>query len=381
MTVRHIITCEYPPQGGGVSDYTRLLAGGLAAAGEEVHVWCPAAGGRGSEQPGVTVHRDLGRFRLADLRRTDRALNAFRGPRRILLQWVPHGFGWRAMNLPLCAWLCERSARGDAVEVMFHEAFLEFRGSWRQHAAAAVHRLMTVLLLRAARRAWYAVPRQEALLRPYRLRHRPSFRWLPVPSNVPVVEDPAGAGALRRRYAAQGGLLMGHFGTYGSLIVELLRPVVFDLLRRVPRLSVLLLGRGGAAFRDDLIRARPALAARLSAPGALDAAALSRHVQACDLMLQPYPDGVSCRRTSFMAGLAHGKPIVTTAGHSTEPFWSESGAAIVVPGGDAHALTAATLPLLGDAARRRALGSAAARLYEERFTVERTVGALREAVS
>ena len=112
MTIRHILTCEYPPQPGGVSDYTHLLAGGLAAAGEEVHVWGPAADGPAPDQPDVTVHRDLGGFRLADLGRMDRALNAFPRPRRLLLQWVPHGYGWRAMNVPLCAWLGERGAGG-----------------------------------------------------------------------------------------------------------------------------------------------------------------------------------------------------------------------------------------------------------------------------
>ena len=39
----HILTCEYPPQTGGVSDYTFLVANGLASH-DEVHVWCPSVG-------------------------------------------------------------------------------------------------------------------------------------------------------------------------------------------------------------------------------------------------------------------------------------------------------------------------------------------------
>ena len=38
----HIITGEYPPKRGGVSDYTYLLARALAEAGEDVHIWTPA---------------------------------------------------------------------------------------------------------------------------------------------------------------------------------------------------------------------------------------------------------------------------------------------------------------------------------------------------
>src|SRR4051812_20781695 len=95
----HLIASEYPPQPGGVSDYTHLVAGALAAAGDEVHVWCPSTPGATPESPGVLVHRELGRMGRADLARAGRLLDACPGPRRLLVQWVPHGFGFRAMNL------------------------------------------------------------------------------------------------------------------------------------------------------------------------------------------------------------------------------------------------------------------------------------------
>jgi hypothetical protein len=37
----HILTGEYPPQPGGVSDYTRQLARALVDAGDSVEVWAP----------------------------------------------------------------------------------------------------------------------------------------------------------------------------------------------------------------------------------------------------------------------------------------------------------------------------------------------------
>ena len=40
--------------------------------------------------------------------------------------------------------------------------------------------------------------------------------------------------------------------------------------------------------------------------------ALAEHVRACDVLVQPYPDGISSRRTSAMAGLALGVAVVTT---------------------------------------------------------------------
>jgi glycosyltransferase involved in cell wall biosynthesis len=144
---------------------------------------------------------------------------------------------------------------------------------------------------------------------------------------------------------------------------------------------ILLLGRGGEKLLEKLVRDEPRLAGRISASGSLEARALSLHLQACDLLLQPYPDGVSCRRTSFMAGLAHGRAIVTTSGAATEPFWAQNGAAATVPISDPDGLVDVTARLLADAERRRCLGEVAERLYQERFTVEKTVNSLREATS
>ncbi|HEX2190667.1 MAG TPA: glycosyltransferase, partial [Longimicrobiaceae bacterium] len=210
----HLVTGEFPPQPGGVSDYVRGVAEGLALAGDRVHVWCPPAPGAAPDVPGVEVHRALGAMSPADLRRAGRLLDGFPAPRRLLVQWVPHSFGWRTMNLAFCLWVWRRSARGDRVEVMVHEPYLPFsRASWKQSAVAAVHRVMAATLLRAADRVWVSTPAWAARWRRYRLGRRPPFAWIPIPSNVPVVADPGGARELRARLLPGGGHLLGHFGT------------------------------------------------------------------------------------------------------------------------------------------------------------------------
>src|SRR5579864_4423949 len=228
--VRHLITPEYPPQLGGVSDYAQQVAGGFEQAGEEVHVWCPCVQGAPAESGSVHVHRDLGQFSLNDLRRTGEQLDGFPAPRRILVQWVPHGFGYRSMNLPFCIWLWKRSRRGDRVEIMVHEAFLAFEGSWRQYAAALVHRLMTIILLRGAERVWFSIPKCEELWRPYTFGRRVPFQCLAVPSNVPIIRDPHGIAALHSKYASADGLLIGHFGTFGKAINGLLTETLVAVL-------------------------------------------------------------------------------------------------------------------------------------------------------
>ena len=381
MTEWHVITCEYPPQVGGVSDYTYLLASALAAVGDKVHVWCPAGPADPLPALGVVVHQELGRFTPRDFHRVGKELDGFSPPRRLLVQWVPHGYGYRSLNLCFCTWLWNRAAfHHDRVEIMVHEAFLAFGpGSLRQTAAAAVQRVMSTVLLHAACRVWVAIPAWEVFLRPYVLGRHVSFTWLPVPSNVPEAADSQGASAARAAHVQEQDFLVGHFGTYGRPIGELLTAFVADLLRRNPAGTVLLLGRGSVAQRDELLRRHPNLAGQVHATGVLAAADISRHLRACDLLIQPYPDGVSSRRGSVMAGLSHGLPIVTTVGHLTEALWAESRAVALAPAGDVASMVELTERLLRDEKERRRLSAATKAHYRQRFDLGRTIATLRAA--
>ena len=371
----HVITCEYPPQSGGVSDYTYLLAKGMAVRGDQVHIWCPAGSANAPEIPGVEVHPQLGRLSPADLRRAGTELDRFPNTRRLLVQWVPHGFGYKSLNLPFCLWLWYRSAFGrDRIDLMVHEPFLPFeRGRWRQNAAAAVHRLMTVILLRTADRVWVSTPTWEKLLRAYEWGRHHKYTWLPLPSNVPRVNDSAGANAIREKYGQ--GPVLGHFGTFGPLIKPLLASIIPALLRKAPDASLVLIGGGSKAFRDNLVKECRDLEDRVYAIGHIDARdpQLSLHLSACDLLIQPYPDGVTSRRTTVMAALSHGRPAVTTAGELTESFWESSDAVVLAPAGDSAAFVESTLRLLRNPEERASIGKSAMEFYKRNFEIEQIV--------
>jgi len=377
----HILTCEYPPQTGGVSDYTYAVAAGLAAKGDEVHVWCPDCPGPQPQAEGVIVHRELGAFRPSDLRRAGRQLDQYPAPRRILMQWVPHGYGYRSMNLAFCGWLWARATRHrDRVEVMAHEVYHSFRaGLHRQNIAALMHRLMSILLLNASDRVWVSIPAWERRWRPYRLGRAIPFEWLPVPSNIAVVDLPERALAIRRRYVGDGVFLIGHFGTFGPPIASLLDPLLVALAAEPVSQSVLLMGRGSEEYRQVMIRKHPGMAGWLQAAGPLGAQDLSSHIAACDVLIQPYPDGVSSRRGSLMAGLSHGKPIVTTVGSLTEDCWAAAGVVPLAQVGNVNQFVGFVDALRAQPAERERLGRAAQNFYRERFDVQHVITALRAA--
>jgi glycosyltransferase involved in cell wall biosynthesis len=380
----HIITSEYPPDVGGVSDYTRQVAEGLARIGDEVHVWCPRAND-GPRVHGLHIHPELGSIRPRDLSRLDDLLDRCASPRRLLVQWVPHGFGYHSMNVWFCLWLARRARRGDAIELMVHEPYLEFgRGPIRHAAMACVHRLMTIVLLHAARKVWISIPAWEGLLRPYALGRTLPMQWLPVPGCV--AGESAGstaaagsAAAIRLKYVATGRPLVGHFGSYGSAVTALLAERLPRIVDGASMPSLLLLGAGGEQFRDVLLARHPSWKGRVHAAGYQSAADLGAHIAACDLFVQPYPDGITSRRTSAMACLSRGRPIVTTRGHLTEALWTERGAVAIADVADSAAFASTANRLLTDDDKRAALGARGEQLYAERFSVTQVVNALRAA--
>lgn len=370
----HLLTGEYPPEPGGVADYTALLAKALAESGDDVHIWTSSeSDATFAETPGVTVHRVAGSWSRSDLNRLGEALDAFPAPRRLLLQYAPNVWKHRGLNLGFCRWLKSRSKRGDDIRPMFHELWYEFdpRDKPTRWIFPVVQRLMVLNVMNASTLAYASIPAwQEWLKTPWIGLGKPSV-WLPVPSNIPFVDDPERVAEIRRELAPDGRPILGSFGTFHGLIGTMLAEALTKLQSR-PRL--ILMGRGSAEFLP-----RASGLPDSSAAGPLSARETSLYLQACDLMIQPYPDGISSRRGSAMACLANGRPVVTTQGYLSEPIWQEQGGVVVTPTGDAAALARETDRLLGDSEARSALAGRGLSLYQSTFDISRAVASLKQS--
>lgn len=374
MTHWAVLTGEYPPQAGGVSDYTRQVCGGLAATGDRVTVFAPPCAGEVSDS-GVSVIRLPDHFGRRGRAVVVEQLSNAR-PDRVLVQYVPHAFGIKAMNLPFARWVL-RLKKLAPVWVMVHEVAFPFvRRPLRHNLIAVANRLMARWVVNAADRLFVTIPAWGEMLR--RLAPKsPPAEWLPVPSNLPTFADPTAVAAVRTGYPAD--TLIGHFGTYGRWITNLLSPCLAALLRQNTDRLALLVGRGGPAFRNEFVTAHPDLAGRVVATGDLTPNTVATHLAACDLLVQPYPDGVSGRRTTAVSGLALGVPLVSNRGALTEPVWGEDTGVRLAATPNANELFAACeLALAESSPARTARGEAGRRWYAEQFALDRTVAALRE---
>jgi glycosyltransferase involved in cell wall biosynthesis len=183
--------------------------------------------------------------------------------------------------------------------------------------------------------------------------------------------------AIRARYVKSGQKLIGHFGTCGGRIGAALHGVVPKLLKDRQGVAIVFIGRDGESIREDLVRKDPSLRDRIHATGGLSNPEVSSHISACDLMVQPYPDGVTSRRSSLMAALSHCRAVVTTSGHLTEPLWHLHPSVALAPAGNNDQIIACIERLLDDDIERQRLARAGEIMYDRHFSLPKLIQSLR----
>lgn len=413
-----LLVGEHPPRPGGVGDYTQVVSRALAEAGEQVEVWAPLSEAE-AQRAGPLVQRLPDAFGPASRQVLEQVLFG-RGPCRVLLQYVPQSLGLRSVNLPFVAWLCQALAAHAETKlwVMFHEVALPVGAGYpvRYWVAGFAQRLMASMVARRAERLFVSTPAWATMLEALVPEGgMPAAEWLPVPSNVESQVDAREVARLRRAWGVGAGLgadegadevVIGTFGTYGTLVAPLLAQVLPALMRGGASDAVgrgvrrlVLIGRGSERFAAELkAQARASDGGKASGSGGgpggaggtgeaewaervvwLDGGTpgeVATHLAACDLLVQPYPDGLSCRRGSLMAGLALGGSIVSNLGPLSEQFWRSGELVAVASRPDGAELVAVAERLLRDAEARRALGARARDGYRERFSVARTLEVL-----
>ncbi len=365
------ISGEFPPDGGGVGDYTVRLSDSLTALGFGVGVLTrsgPAAG-----VPGVGV------FPLAEAWSSRawglilRAAREFR-PDLVHLQYQAAAFGLAPAAMFLPAVLGRLG--GYPVAVTFHD----LRPPYLFPKAGRLRRLAVGMLYLSS--AGAVATNGADLVRLQRVgfpgvRFRPPLAFIPIGSNVlPVPTEPEEVGTLRREVGAgPGERLIGHFGLMNwSKGVELVLAACRRLLDGGYRVRLVVIG--GTAGRTDptnlkyaeFIRrevGRLGLGDRTFWTGPLPADGVSRWLQAVDLLLLPYLDGASLRRGSLVAALVHGRPVVTTRPpdpRALRPL--VAGEHLVTAEAQAEALAEAVRKVLDDPGLAARLGEAARRLAD-----------------
>jgi glycosyltransferase involved in cell wall biosynthesis len=157
----------------------------------------------------------------------------------------------------------------------------------------------------------------------------------------------------------------------------LLESTLLLLLDKDGRTAVLL-GRGGEVFCARLTMRYPEISGRVIAFGELPPSELAARLKGCDVLVQPYTDGISSRRSSAMAGLANGVPLVSNLGTLSESLWASADCIGLATSPSPRELCAATEAVLSlKPAERASMGQRAITFYRDHFGLEKVIDHLR----
>ena len=365
------VTGEYPPMQGGVGAFTQEMARAMAALGHKVRVLTnvKAAGG---DLPGVPVDTVVTRWRFDALRATAA------WARQHTLDVVNVQYQTAAYSMsPFIHFMPHFLRRSLRDRVPIVTTFHDLRPPYLIPKAGDLRMLVVFALARGSSGVIVTNREDEAILAADpRIRR---LRRIAIGSNVRAHAPPGyDRAAWRERVGAEpGDLLVGYFGflnaSKGAHV--LVGAAAKAIAAGVPVRLLMIGGRAGDSDPTNLrysetvdgLIAQLGLADRVHWTGFVSDAEVSGHLYACDLCALPYRDGVSYRRGTFMAAIAHGCAVVTTMPDLDIPELVSGENVRLVLRRDADALAEAIIELAGEPAMRARLGRGALALAE-RFT-------------
>lgn len=373
------ISGEYPPDIGGVADYTYHLAHALAERGHDVSVVTSTPDAR-YDGSGVRVHPvfDWSLSGAVGNARVIRELN----PDVINFQYVPQLYG-RAGVAPgaaLLSVLLHRAGCARFVATM-HEIASPLSPDPRRMVPALAHRAQALFILSACDSAICTNPAQARLARQFTRGKRDVWQ---IPVGASIIPEP-GTDAERVALRASLGAGAHLVGEFSPLAVGK-RPADLITLARVvgPRARFLMMGGLPADAGNRAVFSRAAklagVAERFVWTGPSPPADVSRRLSSLDVYVHTHRGGASGRSTTLASALAHGLPVVAYDGRETPAYLRQGGVRLVAPG-DVQALTREVASLLASPAERSRLSRNGRAFYDRELAWSVIAQRAEEAMS
>ncbi len=317
-----IITARIPPSHCGVGDYSVQLARELVEQGHEVTLICGKEQASTLDEPGIRIRNVVNGWGIFGIRSLLAEI-PLRKPDLIFVNWVPHLYSPKGTSLGLALAMILAKIDGARIHTIVHEPFVEItRPSFL--ITGPIQRLALSILMRCSAAVLVTIQPWVHMLKAKFKWAASRIFWVPVGSNIPVA---AVTVAERDHYRAELGIVptdvaigvfsLGGAGKDYALLTEAMRAVHKS---KLPSFWIFI-----GVTDEEFARRFPKIK---NVPhyctGYLSSDKVSRWLQSIDLFVSPYDDGVSTRRGSLIAALAHGVPTVTTVGHLTDRAFFET---------------------------------------------------------
>jgi len=367
------VICGAPPDNAdGVGDFAWLLAQELSK-GNRVSYIVPGSGDAKRCLDGGSigiywVKRGWGIRTSKEVLRTVKRLQ----PEILLVHFVPQLYGWNGAK-PLLALLLLRLKRmGYPIVTVAHEFSVPFGPSPKLMLWATIHRVLFRLIVASSSRVVTTTRFCCNLLARRFSRRQTDLHQIPVSSAIPAMPiDESQKQALRIQLGiAADDLVVSTFGSVMRSTAHHLEELFCWFVREYAPVRLLVIGKAGEAMRQKTSHGSR-LPGQITFTGPLSQQEVSKYLSLSDLYVMLYPDGASMRRTSLLAGLAHGLPTVSNVGVLTDPLLASSEVLHLIDDPPSEKETAVLRQLCRDSVRRRELGTRARAFYEHWFSWEK----------
>lgn len=335
-----LITGEFPPLQGGIGNYTDILSRHLHEQGHQVFVFSEARAEQQSDAIHLTPLR--GKWGMNSIRQIQAWSSTYQ------LDVLNMQYQTAAFNMS--PWI---HFLPQLTKTPFVTTFHDLRVPYLFPKAGPLRAWIVNHLAHQSDAVIVSDPQDFA-----RLQHLPLAHLIPIGSNIAATLPDDGQPSVRAEIGmSEDTALLGFFGFLNhSKGYDILLHALRGLLNRNRPVHLLQIGgklgdadpsnMAYATEVDALIEA-VGLSAFVHSTGFVDAEAVSRYLQACDLVVLPFRDGASQRRGSLMAAIANGCAIVTTMPLRANPYFTDEQLSLV-PIDDANALVETIADLLNN---------------------------------
>lgn len=346
-----LITGEYPPMSGGIADYTAILAQEFAAVGHDVFVLTSSAARVEKPPDSVHVSPTVTNWNRAFFG----AVNGWASGHR--LDVVNLQYQTAAFQMAGLLHFLPSRFRNTPFITTFHD----LRFPYLFPKAGPLRPWIVTQLARRSAGCIVTNRGDEA-----RLRDQVASDRLARIALGATVQFEGGVSAERHAMIRAGlgfgpdEFIVAHFGFVNAVkgVDTLIRAVA-----GLPQTRLLMIGeRAGAsdptniAYGAEIDHLADELGVNPVWTGYADDRVVGDYLAVADVVVLPFRDGVSLRRTSFQAALAAGCPIITTQPTDDPlPEFVAGRDVLYVPAGDVEALRTEIVRVAGDADLRERL--------------------------
>lgn len=374
MSPLAILAPRFRPACDGVGDHAAFLAHALAARHRVIVLTGPEAEppppGTVAEEGNPAIQRldGLSRCEGAWVWRAWRAIRGT-GARTVLIEYVPFLYARGGISPGLLVLTATLRLGGARVILWVHEPYVPWSCHPKYLVMSLLQRLFLGMLIVLASEVVASIERWKRMAETVAFWKRGRIRRIVSGPTIPCLPLSA---ADRVRWREKLGIrpdevVLTHFGQphvskrYDLMLATLARARAAGAPARL-----LMIGLTSTDLLQHL-EANRTVVPYVVMTGYVSEAEVSAMLSISDIVLLPFIDGVTTRRSTVAAALEHGLPVVTTRGPLTDRdiAWEEY--ILLAHVGDQEGFVDATLRLIRDPAARRHFARRSRDLFQERF--------------